>query len=74
VDARIIQERTDHPVDLGIQARHAQQRVPLVDRGGPVAALIGQLAARHQVEDEVLALGGRLEPDVLRRLHRQRQR
>src|SRR4029077_20554911 len=33
-----------------------------------------ELPPRHQVEDQVLALRRRLESDVLRRLHRQRQR
>jgi len=74
VRLRLDEEGGHRHLDLRIEARHAQQRLPLVDGRRVVAALEGELPARHQVEDEVLALGGRLEPDVLRRLDRHRQR
>ncbi len=72
--ARFVGQRPDRLFDLGIERADAQQRLPFRGRRREVAAVPGQLAARQQVEDQVLPLGHRLDRQILRRAHRQRQR
>src|SRR6516165_15866 len=50
-------ERADDALDVGVEAGHAQELLPL--RGGrrELARVPRELAAREQVEDEVLLLG-----------------
>ena len=72
--ARLVRQRPDRLVELGIERVDLQQRLPLRRGGREVAAVPGQLAAGEQIEDEVLLLRRRLHRQVLRRAHGERQR
>src|SRR6185436_1884223 len=70
----LLRERPDHLVDLRIQTVNAQQRLPLAGRRRVVAAVPRQLAAGEQVEDQILLLRRRLDREILRGAHGERER
>src|SRR5580704_13600377 len=72
--ARLVRQRFDGLLDVGIERMNLEERLPLGRGGGKVAAVPGELAAGQQIEDEVLLLGGRLHRQILWRAHRERQR